>query len=76
MASFRESIEALKEAGLADSEILGIMSNSGDGQKNGSLSIPKILSNRNKSGHELPTNDNKINAETPLVRKRKASAFD
>ena len=28
MANFRESIDALKEAGLADSEILGIMSKS------------------------------------------------
>ena len=32
MASFRESIDALKEAGLADSEILEIMSESVDGQ--------------------------------------------
>ena len=30
MASFRESIDALKEAGLADSEILEIMSESVD----------------------------------------------
>ena len=41
------------------------MLDSVDGQKNGSLSIPKPLSNRNKSGHELPTNNNKIIAETP-----------
>ena len=32
MANFRESIDALKEAGLADSEILEIMSESVDGQ--------------------------------------------
>ena len=32
MASFRESINALKEAGLADLEILEIMSESVDGQ--------------------------------------------
>ena len=32
MASFRESIDALKEAGLADSEILEIMFESVDGQ--------------------------------------------
>lgn len=31
-ANFREIIGALKEAGLADSEILEIMSNSGDSQ--------------------------------------------
>ena len=32
MTSFRESIDALKEAGLADAEILNIMSESADGQ--------------------------------------------
>ena len=32
MASFRESIDALKEAGLTDSETLEIMSESVDGQ--------------------------------------------
>ena len=32
MASFRESIDALKEAGLADSDILEIISESVDGQ--------------------------------------------
>ena len=63
MASFRESINALKEAGLADSEILEIMSDSVDGQRN-----------TKNSGHELPTNDSNINAETPSVRKRKAGA--
>lgn len=62
MASFRESVKTLKEAGLADSEILEIMSDSIDGQMNESLSIPKTLSNRNKSGHELRTNDDNINA--------------
>ena len=39
MVSFRESVEVLKEAGLADLEILEIMSNSVDGQINVSLSI-------------------------------------
>ena len=34
MASFRESIDALKEAGLADLEILEIMSDSVDGKMN------------------------------------------
>ena len=64
MACFQESIDALKEAGLADSEILEIMSDSVDGQRN-----------TKKSGHELPTNDSNINAETPSARKKKASAF-
>ena len=32
MASFRETIDAVKEAGLADLEILEIMSKSVDGQ--------------------------------------------
>ena len=75
MASFRESIKALKEAGLADSEILEIIADSVDRQKNWSLSITKTLANRNNSRHELPTKDNKINAETPSVRKRKAGTF-
>ena len=34
MAGFRGSIDALKEAGLADSDILEIMSNSVDWQMN------------------------------------------
>ena len=51
------------------------MSDSVDGQKNGSLSIPKTLWNRNKSAYELPTDDHNINVETPLVRKGKTGAF-
>ena len=65
MASFRESIDALKEAGLADLEILEIMFNSVDRQINITAS-----SNTNKSGRELPENDSNINAETPSVRKK------
>ena len=76
MASFRESVEALKEAGLADLEILEIMSDSVDGQTNETLSIFKTISNINKSGHELPRKDVNINAETPSVRKRKAGVFN
>ena len=64
MASFRESIHALKEAGLADSEILEIMSESVDGEN--------FIKN---SGHELPTSDINIIAETPSIRKRKATAL-
>ena len=62
MASFRESVHALKEAGLADSEILEIMSESVDGEN--------FIKN---SGHELPTSDINIIAETPSIRKRKAT---
>ena len=64
MASFRESVHALKEAGLADSEILEIMSESVDGEN--------FIKN---SGHELPTSDINIIAETPSIRKRKATAL-
>ena len=42
---------------------------------NGSLSIPKTLSNINKSGYVLKKNDNTSNAETPSIRKSKAGAF-
>ena len=70
MANFRESINALKEAGLADSEILEIMSDSVDGQMN-----TKTLAKTKKSGNELPTKDSNINAETLSVRKRKTGAF-
>ena len=59
MANFRESIDALKEAGLADSEILEIMSESVDGQM-----LTKNLQKNKKSGHELP--------DTPSTRKRKS----
>ena len=64
MASFRESVHALKEAGLADSKILEIMSESVDGEN--------FIKN---SGHELPTSEINIIAETPLIRKRKATAL-
>ena len=77
MANFRESIEAFKEAGLSDSEILDIMSDSVSEQMNGSLSIPKTISDNsyNKSGHEIPKEDRNSNAEIFAVRKRKAGAF-
>ena len=61
MANFRESIDALKEAGLADSEILEIMSESVDGQM-----LTKNLQKNKESGHEIP---DKINTETPSTRK-------
>ena len=67
MANFRESIDALKEAGLADSEILEIMSESVDRQI-----IAKNLLNNKESDHELPQNISDTNAETPSLRKRKA----
>ena len=75
MASFRESVEALKEAGLAHLEISEIMSDPVDGPMNGTLSIPKAISNINKSGHEIPKEDVNINVETPSVRKRKVGTF-
>ena len=43
MANFRESIDALKEAGLADLKILEIMFNSVDGQM-----LTKILQKRQR----------------------------
>ena len=70
MASFRESIDALKEAGLADSEILEIMSESVDGQM-----IKKKSSSIKESGQELPSKNNDITNETPSVRKRKTAAL-
>ena len=70
MASFRESIDALKEAGLADSEILEIMSESVDGQM-----ITKKSSSSNESGQELPSKNNDTTNETASVRKRKAYAL-
>ena len=78
MASFRESIEALKEAGLANSETLEIMSDSVSEQMNGSLSNPKTKSNDslNKSGHKIPKEDRNINAGTFTNRKRKAGSFN
>ena len=62
MASFRESIDALKEAGLADSEILEIMSESV-----GLQMLTKKTSFNNESGQELPTKNNDATYETPSV---------
>ena len=59
MANFRESIDALKEARSADSEILEIMSQSVDRPM-----LTKNLQKNKKSGHELPN--------TPSARKRKS----
>ena len=70
MANFRESIDALKEAGLADSEILEIMSESVDGQM-----LTKNSSFIKESGHELPTKNNDATAETPSVCKSKADTL-
>ena len=70
MANFRESIDALKAAGLADSEILEIMSESVDGQM-----LTKNSSFIKESGHELPTKNNDTTAETPSVHKRKADTL-
>ena len=69
MASFRESIDALKEAGLANSEIFEIMSESVDGKM-----LTKKSSFHKESGQELPTKNSSTN-ETPSVRKRKADAL-
>ena len=64
MANFRESIDALKEAGLAVLEILEIMSESVDGQM-----LTKNLQKIKESDYELP---DKINSETPSTHKRKS----
>ena len=64
MANFRESIDALKEARLTDSEILEIMSESVDGQM-----LTKNLQKIKESDHELP---DKINTKTPSTCKRKS----
>ena len=66
MASFRESIDAWKEAGLADSEILEIMSESV-----GLQMLTKKTSFNNESSQELPTKNNDATNETPSVWKRK-----
>ena len=71
MANFRESIDALKEAGLADSEILEIMSESVDGQM-----LTKNSSFIKESGHQLPTKNNDATVETPSVSKRKADSLN
>ena len=65
MASFRESVDALKDAGLADSKILEIMFESVHGEN--------VIKN---SGHELPTYDINLIAETPSIHKRKATALN
>ena len=70
MANFRESIDALKEAGLVDSEILEIISESVGGQI-----FTKNSSSIKESGHELLTKNNDVTAETPSVRKRKADTL-
>ena len=70
MASFRESIDALKKAGLADSEILEIMSESVDGQM-----LTKKSSFNKEPWQELPTKNKDVTNETPSVRKRKADAL-
>ena len=70
MASSRESIDALKEAGLADSEILEIMSKSVDGQM-----VTKKSSSNKESGQELPSKNNDATNEILSVRKRKADAL-
>ena len=70
MANFQESIEALKEASLAYSEIPEIMSKSVDGQMHA-----KNLFYNKGSGHELPTKNSDTNAETLPVRKRKVDAL-
>ena len=70
MANFRESIDALKEAGLVDSEILEIISESVDGQ-----TLTKNSSFIKESGHELPTKNNDATAETPSVCKSKADTL-
>ena len=64
MVYFRESIDALKEAGLAYSEILEIMSESVDGQV-----LTKNIQKIKESDHELP---DRVNTETPSTRKRKS----
>ena len=70
MASFRESIDALKEAGLADSEILEIMPESVDGQ----MLIKKSYFNK-KSVQELPTKNIDATNETPSLRIRKVDVL-
>ena len=60
-------MNASKEAGLADSEILGIMSESVDGQIQA-----KNLSKIKECSHELPKKNSDTNTETPSVREKKA----
>ena len=61
MANFHESIDALKEASLADSEILAIMSESVYEQM-----VTKSSSFIKESGHELPAKNNDATAEKTL----------
>ena len=61
MANFHESIDALKEASLADSEILAIMSESVYEQM-----VTKSSSFIKESGQELPTKNNDATAEKTL----------
>ena len=61
MANFRESIDALKEAGLADSEILEITSESVYEQM-----VTKSSSFIKESGHELPPKNNDATTEKTL----------
>ena len=71
MASIRESVEDLKEAGLADLEILDIMLELVDGKLNGSFFIPKNDANNYKSGHKHPKEIKTTNVETPFSVKGK-----
>ena len=66
MTNFRESTDTLKEAGLADSEIFEIMSESVDGQ----MLTENSIFNK-ESSQELPSKSNVVTTETPSVRKRK-----
>ena len=63
MANFRESVDALKEAGLADLEILEIMSKSVNGQM-----LMKSSTFNKESVQELPSKNNVVTAETPSVQ--------
>ena len=70
MANFWESIDALKEFGLADSEILEIMFESTDGQ----MYAKNLLKNK-ESSHEFPEKISDTHAESPSVRKRNVIAL-
>lgn len=77
MASFRDSVEALKETGLSSSEIIETVCDRAGSQLNGSISIPKTNLNNpsNKNGRALLQENSNSNVETPTFRKRKAGAF-
>ena len=70
MANFWESIDALKEFGLADSEILEIMFESTDGK----MYAKNLLKNK-ESSHEFPEKISDIHAESPSVRERNVAAL-